>query len=50
MYICKYMCIYIYVYTYAYAHMHIYISITRACAPVLRCSSFLAMESIANLS
>ena len=49
-YICKYMYIYIYVYTYAYAHMYIYISTTRACAPVQRCSSFLAMEAIAKLS
>ena len=38
------MYIYIYVYTYAYTHMYIYISTTRACAPVQRCSSFLAME------
>ena len=30
--------------------MYIYISTTRACAPVQRCSSFLAMEAIANLS
>ena len=44
------MYIYIYVYIYAYAHMYIYISTTRACAPVQRCSSFLAMEAIANLS
>ena len=44
MYIC------IHVYIYAYAHMYIYISTTRACAPVQRCSSFLAMEAIANLS
>ena len=44
------MYIYIYAYIYAYAHMHIYISTTRACAPVQRCSSFLAMEAIANLS
>jgi len=29
--------------------MYIYISTTRACAPVQRCSSFLAMEAIANL-
>ena len=49
-YICKYMYIYIYVYTYAYEHMYIYISTTRACAPLQRCSSFLAMEGIANLS
>ena len=35
---------------YAYAHMYIHISTTRACAPVQRCSSFLAMEAIANLS
>ena len=49
-YICKYMYIYIYVYIYAYAHMYIYISTTRACAPVQRCSSFLAMEADANLS
>ena len=49
-YIGKYMYIYIYVYIYAYAHMYIYISTTRACAPVQRCSSFLAMEVIANLS
>ena len=44
------MYIYIYVYIYAYTHMYIYISTTRACAPVQRCSSFLAMEAIANLS
>ena len=31
-------------------HMYIYIFTTRACAPVQRCSSFLAMEAIANLS
>ena len=49
-YICKYMYIYIYVYIYAYAHMYIYISTTRTCAPVQRCSSFLAMEAIAKLS
>jgi len=49
-YICKYMYIYIHVYIYAYAHMCIYISTTRACAPVQRCTSFLAMEAIANLS
>ena len=49
-YICKYMYIYIHVYTYAYAHMYIYISTTRACAPVQRCSSFLAMEAIAKVS
>jgi len=49
-YICKYMYIYVYVYIYAYAHMYIYISTTRACAPVQRCRSFLAMEAIANLS
>ena len=42
--------IYIYVYIYAYAHVYIYISTTRACAPVQRCSSFLAMEATANLS
>jgi len=35
---------------YAYAHMYIYISTTRACASAQRCSSFLAMEAIANLS
>ena len=29
--------------------MYIYISTTRACAPVQRCSSFLAMEVIAIL-
>ena len=50
MYICKYMYMYIYVYMNAYTHMYIYISTTRACAPVQRCSSFLAMEAIANLS
>jgi len=50
MYICKYMYIYIYVYIYAYAHMYIYISTTRTCAPVQRCSRFLVMEAIANLS
>jgi len=44
------MYIYIYVYIYAYAHMYIFISTTRACAPVQRCNSFLAMEAIANLS
>ena len=44
------MYIYIYVYIYAYAHMYIYMSTTRACAPVQRCSSFLAMGAIANLS
>ena len=44
------MYIYIYVYIYAYAHMYIYISTTRACAPVQRCSSFLAMDAIVNLS
>ena len=44
------MYIYIDVYIYAYAHMYIYISTTRAFAPVQRCSSFLAMEAIANLS
>ena len=49
-YICMYMYIYIHVYIYAYAHMYIYISTTRACAPVQWCSSFLAMEAIANLS
>jgi len=49
-YICIYMYIYIYVYIYAYAHVYIYISTTRACAPVQRCSSFLAMEAYANLS
>ena len=49
-YIRMYMYIYIYVYVYAYAHMNIYISTTRACASVQQCSSFLAMESIANLS
>jgi len=48
--ICMYMYIYIYVYIYAYAHMYTYISTTRACAPAQRCSSFLAMEAIANLS
>ena len=42
------LCTYTYVYIYAYAHMYIYISTTRACAPVHRCSSFLAMEAIAN--
>jgi len=49
-YICIYMYIYIYVYIYAYAHVYIYISTTRACASVQRCSSFRAMEAIANLS
>jgi len=49
-YIYIHICIYIYVYIYAYAHMYMYISTTRACASVQRCSSFLAMEAIANLS
>ena len=49
-YIRIYMYIYIYAYIYALAHMYIYISTTRACAPVQRCSSFLAMEAYANLS
>ena len=44
------MYIYIYVYIYAYVHMYIYICTPRACAPVQRCSSFLVMEAIANLS
>ena len=43
-YVCIYLYICIYVYTDAYAHMYIYNSTTRACAPVQRCSSFLAME------
>jgi len=47
-YLCTYT--YMYIYIYAYAHMYIFISTTRACAPVQQCSSFFAMEAIANLS
>ena len=47
-----YVHIHIYIYIYAYAHIciFIYISTTRACAPMQRCSRFVAMEAIANLS
>jgi len=40
----------IYVCIYVYVHMYICISTTRVCARVQRCSSFLAMEAIANVS
>jgi len=42
--------IYIYIFIYAYAHIYICISTTRACVLRQRCSSFFAMEAIANLS